>query len=151
MNERLLQFIQYKTNGRQAEFALLLGWRPQYLTKLINGENFGLTPILKLLESFPELDARWLLLGEGEMLSFNPAASAIKDRLQRLLELEKYMRVMTPEELKQVTEGENLDFSAETFEKWKKLLDDKDREWEERKAAAMKKQQELCKQKTVKK
>lgn len=151
MNERLLQFIQYKTNGRQAEFALLLGWRPQYLTKLINGENFGLTPILKLLESFPELDARWLLLGEGEMLSFNPAASAIKDRLQRLLELEKYMRVMTPEELKQVTEGKNLDFSAETFEKWKKLLDDKDREWEERKAAAMKKQQELCKQKTVKK
>lgn len=150
MNERLLQFVQYKTNGRQAEFALLLGWRPQYLTKLINGENFGLTPILKLLETFPELDARWLLLGEGEMLSFNPAASAIKDRLQRLLELEKYMRVMTTDELKQVTEGENLDFPGETFEKWKKLLDDKDREWEERKAAAMKKQQELCKQRQAK-
>ena len=151
MNERLLQFIQYKTGGHQAEFALLLGWRPQYLTKLINGENFGLTPILKLLETFPELNARWLLLGEGEMLSFNPVASVIKDRLQRLLELEKYMRVMTPDELKQVTEGNNLDFPPETFEKWKKLLDDKNKEWEERQAAAMKKQQELCKQKKAKK
>lgn len=151
MNERLIQFIQYKTNGHQADFALLLGWRPQYLTKLINGENFGLTPILKLLETFPELNARWLLLGEGEMLSFNPAASVIKDRLQRLLELEKYMRVMTPNELKQVTEGDNLDFPPETFEKWKKLLDDKNKEWEERQAAAMKKQQELCKQKKAKK
>lgn len=151
MNERLLQFIQYKTGGHQAEFALFLGWRPQYLTKLINGENFGLTPILKLLETFPELNARWLLLGEGDMLSFNPAASVIKNRLQRLLELEKYMRVMNPDELKQVTEGENLDFPPETFEKWKKLLDDKNKEWEERQAAAMEKQKELCKQKIAKK
>lgn len=151
MNTRLYEFIQYKTGGHQAEFALLLGWRPQYLTKLINGENFGLTPILKLLETFPELNARWLLLGEGDMLSFNPAASAIKDRLQRLLELEQYMRVMTPDELKQVTEGENLNFPPETFENWKKLLDDKNKEWEERQAAAMKKQQELCNQKKVKK
>lgn len=150
MNERLIQFIQYKTNGRQADFALLLGWRPQYLTKLLNGENFGLTPILKLLETFPELNARWLLLGEGDMLSFNPAASAIKDRLQRLLELEKYMRVMNAEELRQVTEGENLDFPPETFEKWKRLLDEKNKEMEERKAKLMKKQQELCKQKTAK-
>lgn len=150
MNERLIQFIQYKTNGRQADFALLLGWRPQYLTKLINGENFGLTPILKLLETFPEINARWLLLGEGDMLSLNPATSAIKDRLQRLLELEKYMKVMNAEELHQVTEGENLDFPPETFEKWKKLLDEKNKEMEERKATAMKKQQELCKQKKAK-
>ena len=151
MNERLIQFIQYKTNGNQADFALLLGWIPQYLNKLTKGENFGIRPVITLLQAFPELNARWLLLGEGEMLSFNPAASVIKDRLQRLLELEKYMRVMTPDELKQVTEGDNLDFPPETFEKWKKLLDDKNKEWEERQAAAMKKQQELCKQKKVKK
>ena len=57
---------------------------------------------------------------------------------------------MNPDELKQVTEGENLDFPPETFEKWKKLLDDKNKEWEERQAAAMKKQQELCKQRKAK-
>ena len=58
---------------------------------------------------------------------------------------------MNPEELRQVTEGENLDFPPETFEKWKKLLDDKQKEWQERKAAAMEKQKELCKQKIAKK
>ena len=147
MNERLLQFIQYKTGGHQAEFALLLGWVPQYLNKLIKGENFGIRPVITILQTFPEINARWLLLGEGEMLSFNPATSVIKDRLQRLLELEKYMPVMNPKELRQMTEGENLDFPPETFEKWKKLLDDKEKEWQERKAAAMEKQKELCKQK----
>lgn len=151
MNERLLQFIEYKTNGKQADFALLVGWIPQYVSKLIKGENFGIRPVITLLKTFPELNARWLLTGEGEMLSFNPATSVIKDRLQRLLELEKYMKVMTPAELHQITEGENLDFPQETFDKWDKLLEERDKEWEERKLEAMNKQKELCKMKIAKK
>lgn len=143
MNERLLQFIEYKTNGKQADFALLVGWIPQYVSKLIKGENFGIRPVITLLKTFPELNARWLLTGEGEMLSFNPATSVIKDRLQRLLELEKYMKVMTPAELHQITECENLDFPKETFDKWEKLLEERDKEWEERKLEAMNKQKEL--------
>ena len=151
MNERLLQFIEYKTNGKQADFALLVGWIPQYVSKLIKGENFGIRPVITLLKTVPELNARWLLTGEGEMLSFNPATSVIKDRLQRLLELEKYMKVMTPAELHQITEGENLDFPQETFDKWEKLLEERDKEWEERKLEAMNKQKELCKMKIAKK
>ena len=151
MNERLLQFIEYKTNGKQADFALLVGWIPQYVSKLIKGENFGIRPVITLLKTFPELNARLLLTGEGEMLSFNPATSVIKDRLQRLLELEKYMKVMTPAELHQITEGENLDFPQETFDKWEKLLEERDKEWEERKLEAMNKQKELCKMKIAKK
>lgn len=151
MNERLLQFIEYKTNGKQVDFALLVGWIPQYVSKLIKGENFGIRPVITLLKTFPELNARWLLTGEGEMLSFNPATSVIKDRLQRLLELEKYMKVMTPAELHQITEGENLDFPQETFDKWEKLLEERDKEWEERKLEAMNKQKELCKMKIAKK
>ena len=65
MNERLLQFIEYKTNGKQADFALLVGWIPQYVSKLIKGENFGIRPVITLLKTFPELNARWLLTGEG--------------------------------------------------------------------------------------
>lgn len=151
MNERLLQFIEYKTNGKQADFALLVGWIPQYVSKLIKGENFGIRPVITLLKTFPELNARWLLTGEGEMLSFNPATSVIKDRLQRLLELEKYMKVMTPAELHQITECENLDFPKETFDKWEKLLEERDKEWKERKLEAMNKQKELCKMKIAKK
>lgn len=43
MNTRLLEIIKYKTGGRQREFADLLGWTPQYLAKLLKGENFGIT------------------------------------------------------------------------------------------------------------
>ena len=38
MNERLLEIIRYKTNGKKMQFAEQLGWSPQYLTKLLNGE-----------------------------------------------------------------------------------------------------------------
>lgn len=42
MNSRLLDIIRYKTGGKQSEFAALLGWTPQYLAKLLRGENFGI-------------------------------------------------------------------------------------------------------------
>ena len=58
---------------------------------------------------------------------------------------------MTPAELHQITEGENLDFPQETFDKWEKLLEERDKEWEERKLEAMNKQKELCKMKIAKK
>ena len=68
MNERLLEIIRYKTGGRQNAFAELMGWSPQYLTKLVKGDNFGLQPVLAILSAFPEINARWLLFGQGSML-----------------------------------------------------------------------------------
>ena len=44
MNKRLQEIIQYKTGGRQKDFAELMGWTPQYVFKLLKGENFGLSP-----------------------------------------------------------------------------------------------------------
>lgn len=58
MNERLLQFIQYKTGGKQADFAELMGWSPQYLHKMLKEGGIGIRPIVALLEKFPELNAR---------------------------------------------------------------------------------------------
>ena len=52
--------------GRRTEFCKLLGWTPQYLAKLLRGDNFGLQPVLTILSTFPEINARWLLLGRRE-------------------------------------------------------------------------------------
>ena len=46
----------------------MLGWTPQYIAKLLRGENLGISPVITLLEALPEINARWLLLGQGDML-----------------------------------------------------------------------------------
>ena len=71
MKERLLQLIAFKTNGNKTEFATLMGWSPQYLQNLLAGRSLGLTPILTILDRCRDINARWLLLGDGEM--FDPA------------------------------------------------------------------------------
>lgn len=144
MNERLLQFIQYKTGGRQADFAELMGWSPQYLHKMLKEGGIGIRPVIALLGKFPELNARWLLLGEGAML--NTGAGALKARLLRLLELEKYMPVMSPEELRGLEDG-RTEFGDEAVARWKELLAGRGKKTDGRSGAAYNKQEELCRQK----
>lgn len=148
MNERLLKFIQYKTRGKQAEFASLMGWSPQYLHKMLKEGGIGIRPIIALLEKFPELNARWLLLGEGAML--NTGADAVKSHLLKLLELEKYMPVMTPDELRLLEDGKT-DFGTEAIARWEELLADRSKMINDRFDAAYKRQEELCKQNRAKK
>ena len=99
MNTRLLEIIKYKTGGRQREFADLLGWTPQYLAKLLKGENFGITPVMTIVSKLPDINARWFLTGEGDMIEEPKYADIRKTMLENmlaLLDIEKYMPVMTP-------------------------------------------------------
>ncbi|GHT55178.1 hypothetical protein FACS189451_09230 [Bacteroidia bacterium] len=149
MNTRLLEFIQYKTDGHQADFAEIMGWSPQYLYKLLKGDGgIGIRPIVALLEKFQELNARWLLLGEGGMIS--TGADKVKMHLLQLLEIEKYMPVMSPDELRELENGRS-NFDEETIERWENLLNEKNNKIQARFDAAYKKQNELCNQKPVKK
>lgn len=148
IHDRLLDIIQYKTSGKQAEFADIMGWSPQYLNRLTKGESgIGIRPIISLLEKFPELNARWLLLGEGAMIT--SGADEMKRRLFRLLEIEKYMPVMTPDELRDITDGK-CEFDAATVERWDALLDKRNKEINDRFSAAYKRQEELCSQNKAK-
>ena len=148
IHERLLDIIQYKTSGKQAEFADIMGWSPQYLNRLTKGESgIGMRPIIALLEKFPELNARWLLLGEGAMIT--SGVDEMKKRLFRLLEIEKYMPVMTPDELRCVTDG-TYDFDENTVKNWDLLLNKRNKEINDRFSAAYKRQEELCSQNKAK-
>lgn len=148
IHDRLLDIIQYKTSGKQAEFAEIMGWSPQYLNRLTKGESgIGIRPIISLLEKFPELNARWLLLGDGAMIT--SGADEMKRRLLRLLEVEKYMPVMTPDELRCVTDGK-YDFDENTVKNWDLLLNKRNKEINDRFSAAYKRQEELCSQNKAK-
>lgn len=156
MNKRLQDIIKYKTGGRQSAFAALLNWSPQYLSKLLKGVDFGLQPVVSIIEALPEINARWFLTGQGEMLNDEKQADLRREALEhvyRVMELERFIPVMTPEELRmferQVKNGENANFSPDTLQSWRERLDAREKEINERFAAANAKSEELCKQKTV--
>lgn len=99
MNIRLQEIIKYKTGGRKTAFAELMGWTPQYLAKLLNGENFGLQPVLSILEKLPEINARWFLFGQGSMLEIGKMFDLQREtmnHIQELLDLDKYIPYMSP-------------------------------------------------------
>lgn len=157
MNSRLREIINYKTGGRQNPFAELLGWSPQYLAKLSKGENFGLSPVLTLLSTFPEINARWFLFGEGSMLEAGRLFELQRESMSHimsLLDLDKYIPYMSGEEVREFEEavqsGRKPDFSPDTVAKWQSLLDDRNRALDARFAEAKAKSDELCRQKTAK-
>ncbi|MCL1933287.1 MAG: hypothetical protein FWF53_05715 [Candidatus Azobacteroides sp.] len=158
MHTRLLEIIRYKTGGRQTEFAALVGWSPQYIAKLLRGENFGLQPALTLILKFPEINARWLLTGQGDMFEnkkYDTIRKKMHESISKLLDIEKYMPVMSPIELREfeqvVTGKRKADFKPETVEKWEGLLRDGNNGINAELKAKTDKSNELCKTRKGKK
>lgn len=158
MNTRLQEVIAYKTGGRQTEFASLLGWTPQYLAKLLRGDNFGLRPVLKILEALPEINARWFLLGQGEMLEIGKLFSLQREafaQVQSILEVEKYLPYMSPTELHEyeqaVTIGRKPVFSPDTLSAWERQAIERSEAMSAKFADANAKSDALCRRQTVKK
>lgn len=158
MNNRLQEIIKYKTGGHQTAFANLLGWTPQYLAKLLRGDNFGLQPVLSILEALPEINARWFLLGKGDMLEIGKLFDLQRETLshiQELLDLDKYIPYMTAEEIHEFEEavkiGKKPVYSPDTLLKWKRQLSERENDLNAKFAAANNKSDIICKQKIAKK
>lgn len=158
MNTRLQEIIKYKTDGQQKAFAGLCGWAPQYVFKLLKGKDFGLQPVKKILEVVPELNARWFLTGEGQMLSDDHRSDLRREAIekaQQIMDFERLVPVMTPDELRQfekiLTGQEKAAFSPDTINKLNERADERIKEINAKFAAATAKSEELCRQKTAKK
>lgn len=158
MNNRLQEIIKYKTGGRQNDFAAAMGWTPQYLTKLLKGENFGITPVKTLLEKLPEINARWLLLGQGEMLEMGKLFSLQREafaQVQSILDLERFIPFMCPDELREfeeaVADSRVPVFNPARIAAWDRQLKERREKQEAIFNAAQAKSKELCRQRTAKK
>ena len=157
MKDRLLEIIRYKTGGKQTTFAAMMGWSPQYLAKLLKGENFGIQPVLSVLERLPEINARWFLFGNGDMLEVGHLFTIQREafaHVQSLLEYEKYIPYMSPEELhifEQSLVGRTLpNFSPDTLTKWHERMTVRENSLDAKFSAAKAKSEQLCKQQTAK-
>jgi transcriptional regulator with XRE-family HTH domain len=165
MHTRLQDIIQYKTGGRQTEFADLMGWSPQYLAKLVRGETFGIRPVVAIIEKFPDIDARWFVTGKGEMVSetmyadirksLHAAAMGAHRMIEGLIELERFIPVMSPKEIRELEQTiagqRKANFSPETIKKWEELLRLREDGLGAKFAAAYTKSDELCSQRKAKK
>lgn len=158
MNSRLQDIIKYKTGGRQNDFAALMGWTPQYLTKLLKGDNFGLTPVITMIEKLPEINARWLLTGQGEMLEvakmYNLQREAIA-QVQTILDLERFIPFMLTDELREFEQAVSQNrvpvFNEARISYWDQQFKERMKQQEALFTEAQTKSKELCKQKTAKK
>ena len=69
MKDRIKKYMDYK-NISAGELATLLEVQRSNISHVLNGRNMpGAAFIEKLLLNFPDIDARWLLTGVGEMIS----------------------------------------------------------------------------------
>ena len=78
-------------------FADSLGWSQPYLSRIItNAQGAGLSPVSQIIERYKDVDARWLITGEG--LPFGDSDKTIIAKMRYLLELDSYLPYMKPEE-----------------------------------------------------
>lgn len=82
INDRFLQVMEYY-NQSPSKFADELGVIRSSISHIISGRNKpGLDLIQKLLTTFPEVDADWLLLGKGKMIQ--PKETEVKSAAAQL-------------------------------------------------------------------
>lgn len=129
MKQRIQEIINYKTGGRQNKFAQLMGWSPQYTGRLLKEGSVGLQPLLTILEKLPEIDARWLLLGQGSMLMDWMQRRTFAS-IQALIELEELIPYMSAKELQEyedaILTNRIPSFSQEAIRSWQEKKNAKD-------------------------
>lgn len=79
MKERIKEFIEYK--GISAgELAALLEVQRSNISHILNGRNKpGALLIEKMLLVFSDLNARWLLTGDGNMIDNNETSANVQE------------------------------------------------------------------------
>lgn len=87
MKDRIKEYMDYKSITA-GELANILEVQRSNISHVLNGRNKpGASFIEKLLVSFPDLNARWLMTGEGEMI-YNSVASEfeVKEPVKKVAE-----------------------------------------------------------------
>ncbi len=82
MKDRIKKYMEYKDISA-GELANLLEVQRSNISHILNGRNMpGAAFIEKFLICFPDLNARWLLTGDGGMIS-NEETSELKEKTIR--------------------------------------------------------------------
>lgn len=118
MNSRIKEIIQYKTGGDNVEFARITGFTPATINKVRRNSTNNIAIVQGILKALPEIDARWLILGEGTMIRpFGLALShtLFLESIEKVWRLAVLMPKMSAEQVRRfqiaVAKGEFPQFS----------------------------------------
>lgn len=107
MNSRIKNFMDHKGLS-SSELADTIGVQRSNVTHVLHGRNKpSFQFISKLLETYPEINAKWLIMGNGAMLE-----DGSKDQVQPVL-FEQQQELQAPVEKERI---KPLDISAPTVE-----------------------------------
>lgn len=71
INKRILELVNIKAGGNKSKFAKQIGWVPQHMTRITKEDGTtGLAVVEQILSTFKDVNARWLLFGEGEPITY---------------------------------------------------------------------------------
>lgn len=91
MRERIKMFMDYKGISA-SDFAGMLDVQRSNISHILSGRNLpGASFIEKLLIVFPELNARWLFLGEGTMIEKGEKKDIPGPKENRLIQIDEEM------------------------------------------------------------
>lgn len=111
MKDRIVTFIENKGISA-AEFADQIGIQRSSLSHVLNGRNNpGFSFIQKILTTYPQINSRWLITGEGNMLNDNIQTEATINPQPSLFDSQQVIKTVQPK----VTEkmAPNQDFQAQ--------------------------------------
>ena len=102
IEERLKAVIAYSGLNDSA-FARKIGVQQMTLLRLINGaRKISLETIMAVADAFPEIDANWLLRGNGSMLANNDAQEKRLDNLIDVISMQQETIKNLQEKIKQL-------------------------------------------------
>lgn len=139
MNENINSRIAYlvRTIGGDSpkRFGEIIGITPQYVAKIAKeGGSVGIEPVTRILKALPDLNARWLILGEGDPFDRRDKEAVLKQTIDRglkaLADLERYIPAMSAEELDNLSRdlftGTIPDIDPDRLAGWEKSINEQE-------------------------
>ncbi len=115
MTERIKSVIQHYGMSARA-FALKCGLKDNTFINQMNGvRELSLTTVMKILLSFEDISAEWLLRGKGDMLLTHEQTSEENDRVNKLIDTVAYLQCTISEQHNKIKrlEEENKKLSSQ--------------------------------------